>query len=237
MPKEGISCFRCDPCWCWALRSWQRLRIFSCHNVSCCFFVDHGWLVAFTRGFEYLAIKLFFVIADKDQPIVTVQLTPVRAGGSSLWCRWPHNVWIFIGSMVSIKKCVDSCSASNTFCSYAIIFLYTSQALPATSGGISASIAAAYFRSLRSILRFYTDPQNQVQHHFRLFTSCWSPRQLVWLLFVCLKSMCSHIAVRMYRRQHPETPGSAAAAPPVELPEIPVDEVDDERDVAALLRL
>jgi hypothetical protein len=37
----------------------------------------------------------------------------------------------------------------------------------------------------------------------------------------------------MYKRQHP---GAAAVSPPVELHAVPADEVDDERDVAALLR-
>lgn len=79
------------------------------------------------------------------------------SGCSSVRCRRPNHVWLFIGSMVSKKYVISGLGSFFLFTflfylSYAIIFLFTSLALPATTASTVASIAIAYFRYLLQTL-------------------------------------------------------------------------------------
>ena len=76
---------------------------------------------------------------------------PKYSGCSSVRCRRPNHVWLFIGSMVSKKYVISGLGSFFLFTflfylSYSIIFLFASLALPATTASTVASIAIAYFR-------------------------------------------------------------------------------------------
>ena len=77
---------------------------------------------------------------------------PKYSGCSSVRCRRPNHVWLFIGSMVSKKYVISGLGSKPPnltflfYLSYSIIFLFASLALPATTASTVASIAIAYFR-------------------------------------------------------------------------------------------
>ncbi len=110
---------------------------------SCQLWLVFGFLMRFCQALFCNQLVYLQLLPDV---LVTVQLSQPFSGSSSLWRRRANHVRIVIRSMVRSAHFPPILNASELCISYAIIFLYTSLALPATTGSTVASVATAYFR-------------------------------------------------------------------------------------------